>query len=186
MKQRIRIAMVATLVAIVTACAPTPDSTDTPWCDDFGVLMLEAQSIPSAQLLPCFEQMSRGWSPGSTHIDEHGTTFTMDSTTAGDDAARIRLLNQCSTRGYVQVPSDEPGTARFELVTRISDGYAGSRLYLYPGGCTSIDFSFDAGVSASLVNEVSFALGFVPRGSVNQVVRDITDGREQLDPVADG
>lgn len=186
MTQRLGVTLLFALAAVTTACAPTPDSTDTPWCDDYGVLMLEAQSIPTAQLLPCLELMPGGWSPGTTHIDEQGTTFTLDSSTAGDDAARVDLLDECPTEGYVQVPSDEPGAQRFELVERISDGYAGSRLYVFTGGCTLIEFSFDADASASLVNEVSLALGFVPREHVNQAIRDITDGREQLDPVADG
>ena len=183
MRRPIRPILLVALVAITAGCALTPDSTDTPWCDDFSVLMLEAQSVPSAQLLPCLDLMPKGWSPGTTHIDERGTTFTLDSTSAGKDAARIRLDEGCTTDGYVQVPSDEPDTERFELVTSISGGYTGSRAYRFAGGCASIDFVFADGASASLVNEVSLALGFVPREGVNEAIRAVTDGREQLDPL---
>lgn len=185
MRRPIRLALLLALFAIAAGCALAPDSTDTPWCDDYGVLMLEAQSVPSAQLLPCFELMPKGWSPGKTHIDEHGTTFTLDSTVAGNGAARISLTAECATDGYVQVPSDEGDTERFELVTSVSDRYTGARVYRFAGGCASIDFVFDAGVSASLANEVSLALSFVPRESVNQAIRAVTGGREQLDPLSD-
>lgn len=180
-----RLAILLVAAAGVTGCAPTPDSTDTPWCDDYGVLMLEAQSVRSAQLLPCVELMPKGWSPGSTHIDEKGTTFTLHSESAGRNAARIQLAGECSTDGYVRVPSDEPDTQRFEMVTRVSNGYAGTRIYVFSGGCTSIDFAFDTDASAALANEVSLALGFVLRDNVNQAIREITNGREQLDPVAE-
>jgi hypothetical protein len=35
---------------------------------------------------------------------------------------------------------------------------------------------------AALVGEVSLAVGFVPREAINEAVRTVTDGREQLDP----
>jgi hypothetical protein len=183
MRRPIRPVLLVALAAITAGCALTPDSTDTPWCDDYSVLMLEAQSVPSAQLLPCLDLMPKGWSPGTTHIDERGTTFTLDSTVAGGDAARIRLTAECATDGYVQVPSDESDTERFELVNSVSDRYTGIRVYRFAGGCASIDFAFAEGASASLANEVSLALSFAPRESVNQAIRAVTGGREQLDPV---
>ena len=186
MRRPIRATTLLALAAIAAGCALTPDSTDTPWCDDYSVLMLEAQSVPSAQLLPCFELLPKGWSPGTTHIDERGTTFTLDSTVAGSDAATVSLSAVCTTDGYVQVPSDETDTERFELVTSVSGRYTGIRVYRFNGGCASIDFAFETGASSSLANEVSLAVSFVPRERVNEAIRAVTDGREQLDPVGDG
>jgi hypothetical protein len=54
---------------------------------------------------------------------------------------------------------------------------------MFDGGCTSIEFDFSAGVSAGLANQVSLALSFVPREAVNEAVLEVTDGREQLDPL---
>ena len=42
--------------------------------------------------------------------------------------------------------------------------------------------SLDAGLNS----EVSIALGFVTRDEVNEAIRLITDGREQVDPSAEG
>jgi hypothetical protein len=182
MNRRLQLATVLAFTVITAACAPTANTTGTPWCDDFSVLILEAQSVPEAQLLPCVDLMPLGWSVGDTLIDDHGTGFTLRSAIAGSDAARVQLSEACVTEGYVRVPTDEADTERFEFVSRITDGFEGGRIYTFEGGCASIDFAFDADVSAALVNEVSLTLGFVPRAEVNEAVRVATDGREQVDP----
>lgn len=174
---------ISLLATMAAACAPTMEAAGPPWCDDFGVLMLEAQSVPSAQLLPCIDLMPMGWSVGDTHASDEGASFTLGSSIAGPDAAHVRLTDRCEIEGYVQVPTDEPDTLRYEHIASITGGFQGRRLYQFEGGCTEIEFSFDVDVSATLVNEVSLALGFVPRAAVNEAVRVATDGREQLDPL---
>lgn len=183
MNTPLRLVVVLALAAAATACAPAANTTGTPWCDDFSVLILEAQSVPSAQLLPCVDLMPLGWSVGPSHIDDQGTTFTLKSAVAGSDAARVELTDTCDTGGYVRVPTDEADTARYELVSRLADGFRGTRIYVFDGGCVAIDFALDADVSAALLNDVSLALGFMPRSTVNEAVREVTDGREQLDPL---
>lgn len=186
MKVRLRFIVLVMVASTATACAPASNTVDSPWCDEFGVLILEAQSVPSAQLLPCVELMPLGWSVGSSHIDSEGTSFTLRSAVAGTDAARVLFTDVCNTEGYVRVPSDEEDTERYELVSRLSNGYRGVRVYLFDGGCVAIDFALDADVSASLLNDVSLALGFMSRAAVNEAVREVTDGREQLDPLPAG
>lgn len=178
-----RCLVIALLATIATACAPTMETAGPPWCDDFGVLMLEAQSVPSAQLLPCVDLMPIGWSVGGTHANDEGASFVLESSVAGPDAARVRLTDRCDTKGYIQVPTDEPDTLRYEYITQIIDGFQSRRIYEFEGGCAEIAFSFDVEVSAALVNEVSLALSFVHRDAVNEAVRTATDGREQLDPL---
>lgn len=170
------------VTAITAGCGRTPGDTSPPWCDDFAVLVLSAQSVPTAQLIPCLDAMPLGWSVDETHIDESGTVFTLDSTIAGNDAAHISLAESCDTTDHVAVPTDVVGAQRFEFVESIESGYQGRRVYVFDGGCTSIDLKFDVDVSAALVSEVSLALGFVTRDAVNERVRSLTDGREQVDP----
>lgn len=178
------VSVVATLLsaAVVGGCGRAPGRTDPPWCDDFTVLILAAQSAPSAQLIPCLDTMPLGWSIDDTSISDEGTVFTLDSTIAGNDAARVELRVDCDTAGHVQVPSDVVAAERFEFVQSIESGYRGERVYVFDGGCVSIDLAFDVDVSAALVSEVSLALGFVTRPDVNEAVRSVTDGREQVDP----
>ncbi len=183
MRGRVNAAGAALVLALVAVgCGGAPGDSHPPWCDDFRVLVLAAQSAPSAQLIPCLDAMPLGWSVDETRIDERGTVFTLDSTIAGSDAATIALREDCDTTGYVPVPSDVVDAERFEFVESIESGFRGRRLYTFDGGCTSIDLAFDVDVSAALVSEVSIALGFVAREDVNEWVRSTTDGREQVDP----
>lgn len=186
MRRRATIAGVVLAMAVTSlaasGCGRAPGGTQPPWCDDYTVLVLAAQSAPSAQLIPCLDAMPLGWSVDETRIDERGTEFTLDSTIAGNDAARVELRAECDTTGHVQVPSEVVGAERFESVDSIDSGFRGRRVYTFDGGCTSIELEFDVDVSAALVSEVSIALGFVTRDDVNGAVRDVTDGREQVDP----
>ena len=186
MTGRVKLVSVALLLTVVAGgCGRTPGDANPPWCDDFAVLVLAAQSAPTAQLIPCLDAMPLGWSVDETHINERGTVFTLDSTIAGNDAARVELRENCDTNGYVEVPSDVVGAARFEFVDSIESGFRGRRVYTFDGGCTSIDLDFDVDVSAALVSEVSIALGYVTRDEVNDAIRLITDGREQVDPTVE-
>lgn len=168
----------------LSACVPTPPNAETPFCDEFPVLILEAQSVPTAQLVPCLESMPSGWTASFTWIDSDGSAVTLDSDLAGAGAVEIELRRTCDVTGHVQVPSDEVDTERYELVESIVGEFQSRRTYLFEGGCTTLTFHFDAEASATLVNEVSRAVGFMPRSELNQAIRSITDGREQLDPPA--
>lgn len=178
-----RAPLIVALAAVVAACAPTGNTATTPWCDDFTVLILEAQSVPSAQLLPCVDAMPLGWTIGETEIDDDGMVFTLRSSIAGREAAIVHLSASCDVDGHVRVPTDEVGTERFELVTELTEGFQGRRTYRFDGGCTAIDFDFAVEASAALVSEVSLAVGFVSRQAANEAVRSVTDGREQIDPM---
>ena len=180
------IAVVLASTAVAASCSPAANYVGPPWCDDFTVLMLEAQSVPSAHLVPCIETLPRGWDVSVADISDDGSYFWMNSTIAGFKAARIRLNSVCDMTGAVQVPTDEAGTDRYQRVASVTTGYEGKRIYTFQGGCVTIDFAFEPGASSSLANEVSLALGFVPRSLLNEAVRSATDGREQLDPVIDG
>ncbi|MGI9644076.1 MAG: hypothetical protein ACR2O6_02045 [Ilumatobacteraceae bacterium] len=150
------------------------------------MLILAAQSVPEAQLIPCIEAMPIGWEADPANIDERGTVFTLDSKIAGAEAARVELANECDTSAHVQVPSDIPASERFEFLESIETGVRGQRVYVFEGACVAIDINFEVDVSAALISEVSLALGFVTRDEVNAEVRAATDGREQVDPPEGG
>ncbi len=83
-----------------------------------------------------------------------------------------------------QVASDELDTGRYRLGGDIDGGLRSRRRYLFEGGCTTLTFHFDAEASPALVSDISRSVGFVPRSTLNETIRSITDGREQLDPPA--
>ena len=106
-------------ILLVAACVPAPPNAEPPFCDEFSVLVLEAQSVPSAQLIPCFESMPSGWSASFIWIDSEGSSVVLDSDLAGARAVEVELREACDVTGYVQVPSDEVDTERYELVESI-------------------------------------------------------------------
>ncbi len=171
---------------LVSACADTGPSATNPWCDDFSVLVLEAQSVPTAQLVPCLEVMPLGWNVFGARIDDTGTMFTLDSDIAGERAVEVRLVPACDVEGYVRVPTDEAETERYEFVEDVAGGFRGQRAYLFDGGCVTMDFRFRVEASAALVNEASLAVSLMPRSTIDAGIREATDGRERLDPPAGG
>lgn len=177
------------LLLVLTSCS-NPGQRDAnvpePWCDDWGLLMLEAQSVPSAQMIPCVEVLPLGWSAAPARVDYEGTSFVLNSSIAGEEAVTVEFMEQCDVEGAIQVRSDINGADRYEWVEEIVSGFSGRRTYVFDGGCTVFTFDFGVDAVAALVNEVSLAVGFVPREAINGAVRTATEGREQLDPEPGG
>ena len=79
-------------------------------------MILSAQSVPSARLLPCVASIPAGWELGGVQIDDERTRFWLDSDLAGDRVVEVTLLppDHCSVAGATEVPSDEVGVRRYE------------------------------------------------------------------------
>lgn len=150
-----------------------------PTCSDDRALVLMAQSVPSAALIPCVRSLPTGWSIGSLTVRDGTTHFTLDSDRAGEDAVEVLLEAGCNAAGATRIPSDEAGTTRFERIEQVFGAFRGRRYYLYPGGCTTYDFRFDE-PSRAMLNEVSLSLTFVSRATVDAGLRKRTDGTERL------
>jgi hypothetical protein len=84
--------------------------------------------------------------------------------------------------GATEIPSEQPGTKRYERVDRVSNGYAGERSYTYDGGCITYRFKLSGRAKAEPIAAVTEALGFVSRDMVRQYVRDRFGGHLELDP----
>jgi hypothetical protein len=169
------------LGVLSSSCAIRLEPAKPPWCLD-GTLILEAQSVPGAEMIPCLESMPLGWEFSSGTIGDEGSVFTLDSDIAGREAVTIEFTDSCDVDGFVRVPSDEVGAERYEFVDTVVGGFRAHRAYVFEGGCALLHFRFDAGAPTALANEVSLAVAFVPRAALNEAVREVTDGREQLDP----
>ncbi len=189
MTTRLRLAVVGLALLLLASCADTEPSAANvpePWCDDWGLLMLEAQSVPSAQMIPCVEVLPLGWSAAPARVDHEGTSFVLDSSIAGDEAVMVEFMEQCDVNGAIQVRSDINGADRYEWVEEIVSGFSGRRTYVFDGSCTVFTFDFGVDAVAALVSEVSLAVGFVPREAINEAVRRGADGREHRDPEPNG
>ena len=142
-----------------------------PACGTGHSMILSAQAVPSAALLPCIAALPSGWSIGGADIASGKSSFWLDSDRAGPRAITVTLTAACDTSGAQQIPSDQPGTRRFERPLSLVPQFSGLRFYTFPGGCATYRFSFAPGASPVLAVTADGALSFVPRSVLVDSVR---------------
>ena len=146
-----------------------------PICGTGHSMILSAQAVPSAALLPCVAALPPGWHTAGADIVSGHARFWLDSDQAGTHAATVTLSATCDVSGAQQIPSDQPGTRRFERTLSLRPQFAELRFYTFPGGCVTYKFDFSRGASPLLAIPVSGAVAFMPRATLVQHVRN-TEG----------
>jgi hypothetical protein len=134
-------------------------------------MILSAQAVPSAAMLPCIAALPSGWSTGAADIASGHTRFWLDSDRAGPHAITVTLTAACDTSGAHQIPSDQPGMRRFEHLVSLTPQFAGLRFYTFPGGCVTYRFTFAPGASPTLADAAASALSFQPRSALVHFIR---------------
>ena len=149
-----------------------------------ALLVLMAQAVPTASQLPCIELLPAGWSVSDVFVRNGRVRFSLDSDRVGTRAVQVVLERYCTFGRVTRVPSDHPGTRRYQEVISIEPGrrYQGAIYYLFPGGCVTYRLDFRSDEQARPLGEVSLALGFVTRDTLRQSLNDFTQGRVPLDP----
>jgi hypothetical protein len=155
---------------LLTGCATRYKGNVVPTCRNTETLVLMAQSVPSAQLVPCIGNMPAGWTFETIDIRNGRSFFALDSDRAGDRAVRVTFRRACDVAGATEIATDEPGTRRYERVESVLRAYRGVRTYRFPGGCVTYRFDFERR-GLALVNEVSLAIGFASRQEVARQAR---------------
>ena len=146
-----------------------------PQCGTGHTMILAAQAVPSAALVPCVAALPSGWSVGGADIASGHARFWLDSDRAGSQAVTVTLSATCDTSGAQQFPSDQPGTRRFERPLSLRPQFAELRFYTFPGGCATYRFTFARGASPLLAIPVDGAVAFVSRARLVNFIRD-TEG----------
>lgn len=148
------------------------------------LVVLMAQAVPTASQLPCIELLPAGWSVSDVFVRNGRARFSLDSDRVGTRAVEVVLQQFCTFGKVTRVPSDHPGTRRYQEVISIEPGkrYRGAVYYLFPGGCVTYRLDFRSDEQARPLSEVSLALGFLPRDEVSKTVSDYTHGQLRLDP----
>jgi hypothetical protein len=152
------------------------------------LVVLMAQAVPTASQLPCVELLPAGWSVSDIFVRNGRVRFSLDSDRVGVHAVEVVLEQFCTFGKVTRVPSDHPGTRRYQEVISIEPGrrYQGAVYYLFPGGCVTYRLDFRSDEQARPLTEVSLALGFITRDAVRQTVSDYTHGQLRLDPPSAG
>lgn len=142
-----------------------------PECGTGSSTVLSAQAVPSAARLPCVVELPSGWQVSGADIATGHVTFWLDSDQAGTRAVTVTLAAACDVAGAEEIPSDEPGTRRFEHPRSLGPQFVSTRFYTFPGGCATYHFRFTRGASPTLAIPVDGAVSFVPRAVLVDYVR---------------
>jgi tRNA A-37 threonylcarbamoyl transferase component Bud32 len=151
-------------------------------CEPHEPLLLMAQSVPTASLVPCIELLPAGWTLGDVVVGNEGSRFTVTSDRGGVLVAE--LTTSCDLAGAVEVTSEQPGARRYLRIERDAAGVTTTRAYTFPGGCVTQRLVAPEASRQQLAGEASSALGFTTRGALAASVRRDSGGRLDLDATA--
>jgi tRNA A-37 threonylcarbamoyl transferase component Bud32 len=142
-----------------------------PTCGTSHSMILSAQAVPSAAMLPCIAALPSGWSIGGTDISSGKVRLWLDSDRAGPQAITVTLTATCDTSGAHQIPSDQHGTQRFEHTLSLIPRFSDLRFYTFPGGCVTYQISFAPGASPIMADAAGSALSFQPRSALVEFIQ---------------
>jgi membrane-associated phospholipid phosphatase/tRNA A-37 threonylcarbamoyl transferase component Bud32 len=145
-----------------------------PDCGVGSAMVLMAQSVPSATLLPCVASLPGGWHFGGVHVKRGRSTLWLNSDQGGSQAVEVILepSHECDVSDATRVPTDEAGTLRFECPISLRPDLLTTRYYMFPGGCVTCRFAFTDEASPSLLFDADQALAFQPRERIVEAVRE--------------
>ncbi|MDQ3898723.1 MAG: hypothetical protein M3326_16015 [Actinomycetota bacterium] len=136
-----------------------------PECGAESTVILMAQAVPSATLIPCLEGLPSGWKFGRADVRDGFAEFSLKSDQSGSRAVVVTLTAACDVAGTNRISTDEDGTTRYEApITSTQSPLV--RAYLFPGGCTTYRFGKAGGGTAEEVFNAERALSFTARDTL--------------------
>jgi len=151
-------------------------------CTDLEPQWLEAQSVPSASLVPCLRSLPTGWTLSNVTVNNGRSVLTLDNDRAGRSAMVIRLAATCDPAGASPVLSDQPGVRRLMLIQDLAPMFSATRFDMFAGGCVSTRMTAPVTSRAEITSEASLILGYTTRQSLQQTLKERSGGRLHLDP----
>jgi tRNA A-37 threonylcarbamoyl transferase component Bud32 len=179
--------VVALLILCVRLVLLNNDRTLTPLnvggvdCYELDVLWLEAQSVPSASLVPCVRSVPSGWTFGDANVRNGWSKYTLNDVVTAQGLV-VRLTASCDTANAIEKPSDQPGVRRYERFNPVASGPATAWYSVFDGGCVSAEFRSTSGVDTALARQASAAVGLVARSELQHALDERSNGRLHLDP----
>jgi tRNA A-37 threonylcarbamoyl transferase component Bud32 len=151
-------------------------------CGDLESLWLEAQSVPSASLVPCIRSPLAGWTVAEVAVNDGRSVVIFNHDQAGPSAVVLRLTAACDPAGAVQAPSPAPGVRRYQRAGPRTGEFAATWYDLFPGGCLTYQLHSTSDVKGSFTADLPALLTFATRDALRQALRRRSDGRLRLDP----
>jgi tRNA A-37 threonylcarbamoyl transferase component Bud32/membrane-associated phospholipid phosphatase len=148
-------------------------------CAPHEPLLLMAQSVPTASLVPCIAILPAGWTLGDMVVGNDRSRFTLTSDRGGVLVAE--LTASCDLAGAVELTSEQTGARRYLRIERNPAGVTMTRAYTFPGGCVTQRLVAPDASRQQLAGESSSALGFTTRDALAAALRRDSGGRLDLD-----
>jgi hypothetical protein len=152
-------------------------------CADLEPLWLQAQSVPSASLVPCVELLP-GWRMLGANARNGWSEFTLNHDQAGNRAMVVRLTPTCDPAGATEMPSQRPGVRHYERTERRTNRFTATWYHQFPGGCVTSRLDSTSDLDGTFATQAPRVLGFVTRQALQQALAQRSNGRLQLDPAA--
>src|SRR4029453_12973457 len=106
-------------------------------CAQLEPLWLEAQSVPSASMVPCVQTRLPGWTVADVSGHDGRAGITLEHDRAGRGAVVARLSAACDTTGAMETPSPTPGVRRDQLVEGLAGEFSATWYDRFPRGCVT-------------------------------------------------
>lgn len=163
--------MLACLVVGVPGCGTS--TTNEVTCEAGDTLVLSAQAVPSATMLPCITSFPTGWTFGGYSAETGSVRYWMDSDRGGVHAVEVELTDGCDTSGAVGLGplAGFEGVEGFER-DLTTDPPSGVNHFTFEGGCVTLSYNLAEDASPELVTEVVASTAFVPRDVLVTKMRD--------------
>jgi hypothetical protein len=124
---------------------------------------LLAESVPTADRIPCVRELPAGWSIDRFVANDQGGSFVVSA--GGDPWVTVGFHEECEVAGR-SAASDEEGAERW-IEMRNADPYRSTWRYRFPGGCATYDIVLPGDVGrGETLEEITSALSFMPRGAL--------------------
>jgi tRNA A-37 threonylcarbamoyl transferase component Bud32 len=151
-------------------------------CTDPEPLWLEAQSVPSATLVPCLRSsVPVGWELAKVTVNDGRSVITLYDR-AGSGAVVVGLTADCDIRGASLVPPDQPESRQYLRTEGQAPQFSATRFEVFPGGCVTTRLTAPAVHQARVTSQATALLGFTSRQTLQQVLEQRSGGRLHLDP----
>jgi tRNA A-37 threonylcarbamoyl transferase component Bud32 len=175
----------ATIVGSITnnEAGQTPVNGTSLACTDLEPLWLQAQSVPSASLVPCVRSLPVGWTVGRVTVNDGRSVLSLNHDRAGDAALVVRLSAGCAPGGAVEGPSATEGVRHFQRTESSTGGGFSATWYdQFPGGCVTSRLRLTTDPNGEFAAQAPEVLGFTTRAALREALSQRSNGRLQLDP----
>jgi hypothetical protein len=161
-------------------------------CTQIEALWLEAQSVPSASLIPCIQAFPEGID-GTLGVRDGESVLELSrasvilkvdtgyepQTSAEEGAVTVRFAAACDLRTAGGGQAVAPGVRRFQTG---GPGGLPAAADLFPGGCLTYQLDPYSSAPAALLDEVERAVTYRTRDDLRAALLRRSGGRLHLDP----